>query len=127
MWLTNKVVEVSKRIVQIQEALANGDLMRNEADQLRAELEDLEQLNEIFNAYLKIAGQSYKLQVKIARLVAERDALVAQIPEIRAEAGRAGFVAGRMYGLIPEHKRVMRKIIDVSATIYAAKVREGGE
>lgn len=72
MDITNKAVKISRAICSIEESLANGDLLAREADDLRIELEELREWDDLLNAYFTARSNGEKLQ-------AERDALAAQL------------------------------------------------
>lgn len=86
MDITNKAVKVSRRICQIEESLANGDLMRNEADQLRIELEELSELDELLNAYFKARNSADQIKTQLAELERQNAELVAQVEALRIAA-----------------------------------------
>lgn len=87
MDITNKAVKISRAICSIEESLANGDLLAREADELRIELEELDEWNDLLNAYFTARSNGEKLQ-------AERDALAAQVGDAFGDGYYEGFIAG---------------------------------
>lgn len=77
MDITNKAVKVSRAICHIEECLANGDLLAREADDLRIELDELRELDDLLNAYFIARNNGDKL-------IAERDSALAQNAELVA-------------------------------------------
>lgn len=75
MDITNKAVKISRAICSIEESLANGDLLAREADDLRIELDELREWDDLLNAYFTARSNGEKLQ-------AERDALVVQMMQL---------------------------------------------
>lgn len=100
--------------------------------QLKAERDALEAENAISRSLLKLARDEFieANQDGETDCVTPYDLYDAGpeqcLREVQAEAGRAGFIAGRLYGLIPEHKQVMLSATGKAADQYAAKVRQGG-
>jgi hypothetical protein len=71
-----------------------------------------------------------KLQECEALLISEMDQLcltVGEVNEIRAEAGRAGFVAGYMWHVIEDSNDIEKQWAEQESELYAEKIRQGGD
>lgn len=93
-----------------------------ERDALAATLSEIQQASQDYSDG-KITR--YEFVKKLAFLAAVQPQQ--HLAEIRAEAARAGFIAGREYGLIDKHKDVMRTVIERSANQYVESIRKGGD
>jgi|GEM_PF-6654125 len=80
--LTNKAIEVSRRICEIEERLACLDLTVHEAEDLRYEKAELEEWDEALSAYFNARNSCEQLQQRVAELEKERDALAAHVERI---------------------------------------------
>ena len=76
MDITNKAVKVSRRMVEIEDALACGDLMAPEADQLRMEYEELSEWDELLNAYFGCRNKWDKINEQLKSLRAATKPIV---------------------------------------------------
>ena len=93
--LTTKAIKVSRRICEIEERLACLDLTGHEADDLRYEKAELEELDEVLSAYFNARNNCEQLQSRCAELERERDELEAYVERIKTHADAVVFGADK--------------------------------
>lgn len=85
--LTNKAINVSRRICEIEYRLACRDLTVHEAEDLRYEKAELEEWDEVLSAYIKARRDCDELQQSVKELEQREQELAATVGRLREYLG----------------------------------------
>lgn len=83
---TNEAIQVARRLEEISELLANGDLGRNAEDNLYYERADLEEKDRYLSAYFDVVNKNQQLKQRELELMAQVERLKNGLCDLTAES-----------------------------------------